>query len=90
MPVRFALADHGCATRSLPPATIVVSRTSGAQSGTINEGTYNFAADDGSNFRVAGCQYTYNLNSKGLGAGTYRVDIQIGGQTVGSATFELR
>jgi hypothetical protein len=90
VPVRFALADHGSPTCSLPAATIVVSRTSGAQSGPINEDIYTFAADDGSNFRVAGCQYTYNLNSKGLGAGNYRVDIKIGGQTVGSASFELR
>jgi hypothetical protein len=90
VPVRFTLADHGSPTCSLPPATIVVSRTSGAQTGPINEDTYTFAADNGSNFRVAGCQYIYNLNSKGLGSGTYLVEIKIGGQAVGTASFELR
>jgi hypothetical protein len=47
-------------------------------------------ADSGPNFRVLECQYHYNLNSSGLGAGTYRVDILIDGQVVGSATFELK
>ena len=90
VPVRFSLALNGAPTCSLPPATISVTRTSGAQTGPINEDTFTFAADNGSNFRIAGCQYTYNLNSKGLGSGTYLVEIKIDGQTVGSATFELR
>ena len=46
-------------------------------------------ADTGSNFRVDGCQYIYNLNSGGLGLGTYRVDIKISGQVVGSGIFKL-
>lgn len=90
VPVRFSLALNGAPTCSLPAATISVTRTSGAQTGPINEDTYTFAADNGSNFRIAGCLYTYNLNSKGLGSGTYLVEIKIGGQTVGSASFELR
>lgn len=32
-----------------------------------------------------GCQYIYNLNTSALGVGTYRVDIIINGQIVGSA-----
>jgi hypothetical protein len=47
------------------------------------------AADNGSNFRIDGCQYVYNLSSSALGVGTYRVDIKINGQVVGSATFQL-
>ena len=90
VPVRFSLALNGAPTCALPAATISVTRTSGTATGPINEDTYMFAADNGSNFRIAGCQYTYNLNSKGLGSGTYRVDIQINGRTVGSASFELR
>jgi len=90
VPVRFSLMFSGAPTCSLPPATISVTRTSGAQTGPINEDIYTFAADNGSNFRIAGCQYTYNLNSKALGSGTYLVEIKIGGQTVGSASFELR
>jgi len=90
VPVRFSLSLNGTATCSLPAATIAVTRTSGAQTGPVNEDTYLFAADSGSNFRIAGCQYTYNLNSKGLGSGTYLVEIRLNGRTVGSATFELR
>ena len=46
--------------------------------------------------RSEGCQYHYNLNSSTLETGTYRIDILIGGQVVGSAylptemTFALR
>ena len=43
-----------------------------------------------SSFRIDSCQYVYNLSLKSLSAGTYRVEITIGGQVVGSATFELR
>jgi hypothetical protein len=90
VPVRFSLSLNGSQTCLLPPATIAVTRTFGAQTGPINEDTYTFAADSGSNFRISGCQYSYNLDARALGAGTYRVDIKINGQTVGSATFELR
>ena len=48
------------------------------------------SADSGLNFRIDGCQYVYNLNSSALGVGTYRVDIKINNQVVGSAIFELR
>jgi hypothetical protein len=47
------------------------------------------AADSGSNFKINGCQYVYNLNSGALGPGTYRVDINIDNQIVGSAIFRL-
>lgn len=89
VPVRFTLAFGGTATCSLPPATIAVTRTAGVDPGPVNESTYLFAADNGSDFRIAGCQYTYNLNSRGLGSGTYLVEIRIAGAIVGSASFEL-
>jgi hypothetical protein len=90
VPVRFSLSLGGATTCLLPPATIAVTRTDGTVTGAINEDTFTFAADSGSNFRIAGCMYSYNLNSKGLGAGTYLVEIKIGGETVGQATFDLR
>jgi hypothetical protein len=58
--------------------------------GEANEFVYSGNADAGSNFRIDSCQYVYNLNSSALGAGTYRVDILIDGQVVGSASFELK
>jgi hypothetical protein len=48
------------------------------------------SADVGSNFRIEGCQYGYNLSSGGLGVGTYRVDILISAAVVGNATFQLK
>ena len=91
VPVKFTLADCGGApTCTLPPATIAVTRTAGGTTGAINESVYSISADTGSNFRIDGCQYIYNLYSKALGVGTYRVDILINSQVVGSATFQLK
>jgi hypothetical protein len=48
------------------------------------------SADTGTNFRVSGCQYMYNLAASAMGPGTYRVDIFIAGSKVGSAVFALK
>ena len=56
----------------------------------IDEAVYSGNADTGSNFRIDSCQYIYNLNSRALGVGTYRVEILIDGQVVGSAVFALQ
>jgi hypothetical protein len=90
VPVKFTLTLGGVATCNLPPATISVTRTAGGVIGPIDESDYNGSADNGSNFRIANCQYMYNLSTGALGAGTYRVDTVINGQVVGSATFGLR
>jgi hypothetical protein len=90
VPVKFILTLNSVATCDLPPATIAVTRTAGGVMGEVNEGLYNTPADTGSNFRIDSCQYVYNLGASALGVGTYRVDIKINGQVVGSATFELR
>jgi hypothetical protein len=90
VPVKFTLTLNGVPTCSLPPATIAVTRTAGGTIGPIDESLYGGAADTGSNFRIDSCQYVYNLSASALGVGTYRVDILINGQVVGSATFGLR
>ena len=89
VPVKFTLTRDGAATCDLPPATISLSRTAGGAPGPIDEGTYSGSADRGSNFRQSDCQYVYNLQSKSLGVGTYRVSIAIDGVEVGDATFGL-
>ena len=89
VPVKFNLTQGGVATCDLPPATIAVTRTAGGVIGEINESVYSGNADTGSNFRIDNCQYLYNLNSRALGVGTYRVDILINGQVVGNAVFAL-
>jgi len=72
------------------PSAIAVYRTGTGGNQQIDESVYNGLADTGSNFRIDSCQYVYNLNASALGVGTYRVDIIINGQVVGSATFQLR
>ena len=81
---------NGIATCALPPATIAVTRTSGGTTGQVDESVYSMSADSGSNFRIDNCQYVYNLSASALGVGTYRVDIKINGQVVGSAIFQLK
>ena len=56
----------------------------------VPESTYSKAEDNGSNFRIAGCRYHYNLPARALGIGTYRVDISINGIMVGHAVFALK
>lgn len=90
VPVKFTLTLNGTFTCALPPATIAVTRTAGGTVGGVNESVYSIAADNGSNFKIDGCQYVFNLSSSALGTGTYRVDVMINGQVVGSATFKLK
>jgi hypothetical protein len=90
VPVKFTLTQDGVATCALPQATIAVTRTAGGTIGPIDESIYSGPADTGSNFRIDSCQYIYNLSASALGVETYRVDIVINGQVVGSATFALR
>jgi hypothetical protein len=90
VPVKFNLTVGGVATCDLPAATIAVTRTAGGVTGEVNESVYSNNADTGSNFRIDNCQYVYNLNARAVGAGTYRMDILINAQVVGSATFQLR
>jgi hypothetical protein len=90
IPVKFTLTLNGVATCVLPAATIAVTRTAGGAPGPIDESVYSGSADTGSNFRIDSCQYIYNLSASALGVGTYRVDIMINSQVVGSATFALK
>ena len=87
IPEKFTLTLNGNSTCTLPPATIAETRTAGGTVGTVNESVYSGSADNGSHFRIDSCQYVYNLNASALGVGTYRVDILINSQAVGSASF---
>src|SRR5206468_11556998 len=90
VPVKFTLSQDRTATCALPAATIALTRTAGGTIGAIDESVYTGSADTGSNFRIDSCQYVYNLSATALGVGTYRVDIEIDGQVVGSAVFQLK
>jgi hypothetical protein len=87
IPVKFSLNLNGTATCQLPTATISLVRTAGGTIGAIDESTYLQSADNGSNFRISGCQYVYNLEASSLGSGAYRVDITINGAVAGSGVF---
>jgi len=88
--VKFALTLAGVPTCDLPPATIAVYRTGTGGNQQIDEAAYSGPADTGSSFRIDSCGYVYNLSASSLGVGTYRVDIIINAQVVGSASFALR
>jgi len=88
VPVKFALMKNGAATCTLPTATISVTRASGNSMKSVDESA--FAASDGTEFRAAGCQYMYHLDTSRLSRGTYRVDISIRGVMVGNAVFAIR
>jgi len=90
VPVKFTLTQNGQLTCDLPPATIALYRTGTGGNQLIDESVYEGSADAGSNFRITGCQYIYNLSASALGVGTYEVRMLISGQVVGSAIFGLR
>lgn len=92
LPVKFTLLENGVPTCTLPPATISVTRTQGKVTGTLSEAVYATQADTGSNFRIdrSVCQYIYNLALSKMGVGTYRVDVNIDGSSVGDAVLTLR
>ena len=90
IPLKFTLAANGSPTCDLPPATLRLTRTGGALPGPIDEGVYNGASDSGSTFRIADCQYIYNIKASALGAGKYLAEISIDSSVVGQAVFELK
>lgn len=90
IPVKFTYALGGAASCSLPPATIALTRTAGGTTGEIDEGAYAMTADSGANFRIASCQYVYNLATQAIGVGSYRVDVYLGGMLAGSAAFGVK
>lgn len=77
-------------TCQLPAAKISLTRTAGGTIGPVNESDFLQPSDNGTNFRISGCQYLYNLGTGSLGTGKYKVQIQIGPVFVGSAVFGLQ
>jgi len=88
VPLSFAVTDGGAPTCSLPPATLALTRL-GAASVTVDEAVYATSSDQGSMFRVVDCGYRYNLGARPLGPGRYRIDVIVGGQVIGTASFSL-
>jgi hypothetical protein len=89
VPVKFSLTVGASATCELPPANIALTRTAGGTIGSVQESVYTLSRHKGSTFRISRCHYVYNLAVSSLGAGTYRVDVVIGGSLAGSGLFTL-
>jgi probable HAF family extracellular repeat protein len=89
IPVKFAVTKYDKYASCSLPATIAVTRATHGTLTPVPESTYS-KAEDGSNFRIAGCRYHYNLPARSLGVGTYRVDISINGIMVGHPVFALK
>ena len=90
VPLKFNLIQDGVATCSLPAATLTLSRLVGGTPGAVDEGLYSMSADSGSNFRISGCQYIYNLAASSVGPGEYKAGLVIGNEVVGTAFFEVK
>jgi len=90
VPIKFNLMQDGVSTCNLPAATLLLSQLVGGTPGTVDEGLYSMSADSGSNFRISGCQYVYNLAASSVGVGQYKVGLIIGTEVVGIAYFELK
>ena len=88
--MKSTLSVNGAPACALPPGTIALTRTGGGTIGATDESVYIGLGDTGSNFRMDSCQYVYNLSANALGVGTYRVDILINDQVVGSGIFQLK
>jgi hypothetical protein len=83
----------GSPTCDLPSdAAIKVTKTAGAATGTVNEPVTIQPADDNGVFKVVDCKLMYNLATSSLsGAGTYKVEVVIGGVAAsGAAIFKLQ
>ncbi len=90
VPLKFTLTENGSPTCNLPAATLRLTRTGGTSPGAIDESVYSGPADTGSEFRIADCQYHYNVMASALGAGSYLAEVLINGAAVGEARFELK
>jgi hypothetical protein len=61
------------------PATIQVSKIGTSGSLTLDKFLQSVQADAGTQFRINGCKYQYNISGRSLGVGLYRVDAIING-----------
>jgi hypothetical protein len=76
----------------LPEATIKITKLNPTPDGPVNEEPVQLSlVDNGNKFRVIDCKYQFNQSIPALnGTGTYKVEIQINDNTVGSAQFDLK
>ena len=86
VPVKF-----GCSVGTLTP-TLALTRLTSTTLGTTLEAEVAATATNGSAFRydASEAQYIYNLSTKGMATGTYRLNILSGGGTISTVQISLR
>jgi hypothetical protein len=89
LPVKFALTGASACITNLA-ATLSYAKMSGTVSGPVNEAVSTSAATTGNLFRYAGGQYLFNWGTKGLTAGTYQLQINLGDGMTRTVTIGLR
>ncbi|MBI5038500.1 MAG: PxKF domain-containing protein [Nitrospirae bacterium] len=92
VPVKFQLKDANGVYVSTAVAKIYLAKVTDGITGTELEVTSTSSADTGNTFRYdsSGNQYIFNLGTKSLSAGTWRIRIDLGDGTLNTALISLK
>lgn len=90
VPVKFQLSDANGNFISTATANLSYAKISNNNVGPINEAISTSAATTGNLFRYSDNQYIFNLSTKGLTAGSYKLIITLDDGQTYSATIGLR
>jgi hypothetical protein len=90
IPVKMALTDAAGQPLSGAVAHLTLAKVSGSVVGTEQEAVSTSAATTGTLFRATGDQYMFNLSTKGLAAGTWRLKVALDDGTEHTTLISLR
>jgi lysophospholipase L1-like esterase len=90
VPFKFGLANAAGTTVTEATATITVAKIANNVVGTETEAVSTAAATSGNAFRVSDGEYVFNLATRGLTAGTYRVTTTLTGGQQHTVDISLR
>ena len=77
VPVKFSLSDAGGLSVASAVANLTIAQVTNQIDGTYVEAVSTAAATTGTLFRYDGQQYIFNLNTKGLSKGTWRLKVSL-------------
>jgi lysophospholipase L1-like esterase len=77
VPVKFSLADANGVPVGSAVANLTIAKVTNEVDGTYVEAVSTAAATTGTLFRYDGQQYIFNLNTKGLSTGTWRLKVTL-------------
>ena len=89
VPVKFQLTGDSAGITNLA-ARLFLTKLSNGIAGTEVEAESNSAADTGNVFRYSGGQYQFNLGTRMLSEGTWRMRIDLGDGALHTVDFSLR